>query len=276
MIIILFVFILSCKNESGQHEQWVKPDSVTISCDEYFTVNTKQGILTNNVWNKHAAKNEAWSQCLEKRTIDGEVQFGWSWSWPLGRRVIYSQPQIKIGASPWAPEEKFDSSFPLKISDLKRLDISHLLEISTNGDHNTATTMWLITEEYRGSKPNKSVIAAEIMIWTYSTAGHFNPAGRKLSEININDTAWEVWHQKDWSDKSGVNDNKWVNVSFRAKESSMSAKIPGLKLLDYAIQEKLISEDLFIADVELGNEIMSGAGITWIKEFNVLYEKNSN
>ncbi|CAH9051165.1 hypothetical protein PSECIP111854_00691 [Pseudoalteromonas sp. CIP111854] len=132
--------------------------------------------------------------------------------------------------------------------------------------------MWLITEEYNGSEPKKSVIAAETMFWTYSTTGHFNPAGQKFGEIMINDTTWEVWHQKDWDDKSGVNDNKWVNVSFRAKKLMMSANIPALNLLKYAINERLISQNLFIADVELGNEIMSGAGIAWVKEFSVLYE----
>ena len=169
VLLFLAVSMLSCENRENEKAAWLKPDSITISCEEYFNVKTKHGILTNNVWNKQAAKTDSWSQCLEKRLIDDETQFGWSWSWPFGRSVIYSQPQIKIGASPWAPEPKFDSSFPLKISSLKKLNISHDIEVSTNGNHNTAITMWLITEPYKGKEPNHSVISAEIMIWTYST-----------------------------------------------------------------------------------------------------------
>jgi hypothetical protein len=34
----------------------------------------------------------------------------------------------------------------------------------------------------------------------------------------------------------------------------------------------LIPEGLFVADVELGNEIMSGDGIAWVKTFRVIHE----
>lgn len=266
------IFLLGCSNDAKENDTWVKPDSITISCDNYFSITTEDGVITNNVWNMNAASTDSWSQCLEKREIEGKTQFGWSWSWPLGRNVIYSQPQIKIGASPWAPEPKFNNAFPLKISDLKKLNISHHIDVSTNGNHNTTTTMWLITEPYTGSSPNKSIIAAEIMIWTYATEGHLNPAGHKRGEITIEDTTWEVWHQKDWEDKSGANDNKWINISFRSKKSSLKANIPALRLLRYAIENNLISDDLFIADVELGNEIMSGSGIAWVKDFRVVFE----
>lgn len=275
LIRVIVALLLSSRIEAGEGERWIKPDSVTISCADYFSLITPYGVLTNNVWNKQAAQSDDWSQCLEKRITNGVVQFGWSWSWPFGRKVIYAQPQIKIGASPWAPEPKFDDSFPLRISDLQRLDISHKLEVQTTGDHNTTTTMWLIKENYQGSEPNKSVIAAEIMIWTYASPGHLDPAGRKLGKIKIRDTSWDVWYQKDWDDKSGVNDNKWVIVSFRAKEFSMSARIPGLELLEFAVKKNLIPEDLYIADVELGNEIMSGSGVAWVEEFSVAYEKKS-
>ncbi|NVK56797.1 MAG: glycoside hydrolase family 12 [Alteromonadaceae bacterium] len=258
---------------TNQNNLWIKPGTDIISCDDYYTAKTDQGILTNNVWNKHAAKNDDWRQCLLKKTVDGKVEYGWSWSWPFGRKVIYAQPQIKIGSSPWQPEPKFDNAFPLKIADLKRLEISHHTDVSTNGDHNTALTMWLTSKKYTGAKPNKSVIAAEIMIWTYFTDGHFNPAGQKHSEIEIKGSTWEVWYQQDWNDKSGVNDNRWVNVSFRAKTPSLSVKVPALELLNYAVQKRLIADSLFIADVELGNEIMNGAGITWVKDFRVLYDK---
>lgn len=262
----------ACQDKSSDIAIWVKPESTTISCAEYYNVETKDGIFTNNVWNKHAAKQDPWSQCLEKRTIGGSTQYGWSWSWPRGRRVVYSQPQIKVGSSPWAPEPKFDSSFPLKISDLTKLSISHDIEVHSNGQHNTATTMWLTTEPYKGNKPKLSIIAVELMVWTYSTANHFNPAGRKRGELRVGDMTWEVWYQKDWEDKSMVNNNNWISVSFKAGTSSMKAEIPALTLLNYAIQQKLIPEGLFVADVELGNEIMSGDGIAWVKTFRVIHE----
>lgn len=275
LLLIVVVFGLSsCSKNESKPVNWVKPLSDTISCDAYFAEVTSKGVLTNNVWNQHAAKNDTWTQCLETRQVDGEAQYGWSWSWPFGRRVIYAQPQIKVGSSPWAPLPKFDSSFPLNIKKLESLTIDHELEIETNGDHNTVTSMWLLSEPYLGTEVRKDIIAVEVMIWTYATPDHFNPAGTKFREITIDDGVWEIWYEQNWDDKSGVNDNKWAILSFRAKESSMQASIPALGLLQHAIEANLILDELYIADIELGNEIMSGAGITWVKDFSVSFTSN--
>ncbi|WP_226648665.1 hypothetical protein [Microbulbifer variabilis] len=110
LLMIAFVFLVACERGISEMDVWVKPNSITITCENYSTISTDQGVLTNNVWNKDAARGDDWNQCLEKRLVDGEYQYGWSWSWPSGRKVIYSQPQIKIGSSPWMPEPKFDSS----------------------------------------------------------------------------------------------------------------------------------------------------------------------
>ncbi|MGO4892945.1 GH12 family glycosyl hydrolase domain-containing protein [Flavobacterium sp. W21_SRS_FM6] len=269
LIFVLVILLWSCTPDN--RPEWVKPKSVVVSCDEYYNLETKYGVLTNNVWNKHAAENDSWEQCIEKLNIDGIVQYGWSWSWPFERRVIYSQPQIKMGASPWAPEPKFNDSFPLKISKLEKLIITHELDISSNGEHNNVTTMWLLSEAYRGDKVRPDLIKAEVMIWTYSTKNHFDPAGKRHGELKIGSDVWEVWYQKDWHDKSGVNDNQWISLSFKAQKSSMKASIPALELLQFAVDKGLISKDLYIADIELGNEIMSGSGITWIKELSVSF-----
>ncbi|WP_395343935.1 GH12 family glycosyl hydrolase domain-containing protein [Ningiella sp. W23] len=267
IILLLTASLLSCSE--NKQPAWIKPDTYTISCGEYYSHETPLGILNNNVWNKHAADTDSWEQCLEMRSIDGNTQYGWSWSWPFGRRVIYSQPQIKIGASPWAPEPKFNDAFPIKISELTEFTVNHELEVYSNGNHNNVTTMWLLTQAYHGSKPRPDLIAVEVMIWTYATPAHFDPAGKKYSELTIGDSIWEVWYEKDWNDKSGVNDNQWISLSYRADESSMSATIPALKLLQFAISEGLINDELFIADIELGNEVMSGSGIAWVREFSV-------
>ncbi|WP_353413911.1 hypothetical protein [Arenicella sp. 4NH20-0111] len=44
-----------------------------------------------------------------------------------------------------------------------------------------------------------------------------------------------------------------------------------LKLLERAIDSDFISDDIYIADIELGNEIMSGSGNAWVKKFTVDY-----
>lgn len=268
----MFVAVLalaSCRSESAAPSTWVKPESTVLGCDDYQSIEVKPGVLYNNVWNKHADDSGAGVQCLESRTVDGSVQYGWSWSWPEGKRVIYAYPQIKRGSSPWAPKPNSDARFPARISSLEALELVFDTETVTNGIHNLAASMWLTQEPINSDAPNPSAIAAEVMVWTYSTRGHFNPAGKKAAEIMVDSAKWEVWVDRNWRDVSGVNDNRWTYITYRSMENSLSANIDLMKLLQYAVEQQLLSEDLYVSNLELGNEIMSGSGITWVKSFSV-------
>lgn len=177
------------------------------------------------------------------------------------------------GASPWAPEPKFEDTFPVAIDSLSRFNVVHHLATMTNGNHNTATSLWLTNSKYEGSVPNPEVIAAEIMIWTYTTEGHFSPAGKKVDEIAVNGEVWEVWYQANWQDLSGQNHNRWRILTFKSVKNYQIAHINALQMLQYAQDEALIEQGLFVADVELGNEIMTGSGIAWVRQFEVNVEK---
>lgn len=260
LVIALFVF-------ASNHNSFAEVE--ILGCGDYLAKPTANGILYNNVWNKLAAEDNEWTQCLKQRTVNDTVQHGWSWEWPRGRQVIYAYPQIKLGASPWAPEPAMDTRFPAQISTLKKFDVSFEVETETDGDHNLATSMWLTESPVKGDKPDSSTIAAEVMIWTYSTKGHFNPAGKKHGTIKTGDSEWEVWLEKNWKDMSGQNKNRWVYLTFRAKTQSLKAEIDIKKLLDYAVAEQIITSDLYVADIELGNEIMSGSGVTWVHSFQI-------
>jgi hypothetical protein len=269
VLISLALNIASCTRDVDAPVSWKKPDTKSLGCTDYLSLVVDDGVLTNNVWNKGAADQNSWSQCLESREFNGATQYGWSWSWPRNKKVIYSYPQIKRGVSPWAPIPKFDERFPLALSAVEKMIISYDVEIDTNGQHNLATSMWLTDAPHTGTEPNSSIIAAEVMIWTYATKNHFNPAGKKYGSITSNNTEWEVWYDKNWGDASGENSNKWIYLTFRAKESSLKTSFDVIDLLSYAINKNLITSDLFISDVELGNEIMDGEGITWINKFDV-------
>jgi hypothetical protein len=266
--LIILGLISSCQDKAID-KAWVKPASITLDCADYAAIQSPVGVLYNNVWNKHAAKNGEWQQCIEKRVIAEVAQYGWSWQWPQKSNVIFAYPQVKLGLSPWAPEPASDNRFPLKISAINNLTISYDLDISANGQYNLATSMWLINSDTVTEKPNPSAIVAEFMIWTYSTAKHFNPAGKKVTEATIDDKKWEVWVDKNWGDASGANANKWIYITYRAKESALEARFNAFNLIQHAVANKIITADLYISDIELGNEIMSGSGIAWVKSFEV-------
>lgn len=264
---------------SCEHEQWIKVktktktkiNTKTLGCTDYLSVTTPNGTLYNNVWNKKAAGDQNWSQCLVKKSVDDKEIYGWSWSWPIKNwpfavNHIYAYPQIKLGNSPWDPKPNTDERFPLKISALNKLNISHDIDINTNGQHNLATSMWLVDSP---TKLGKSSIMAELMIWTYSTPEHFNPAGKLYGIFKTDKNDWEVWVYKNWGDISGENDNKWTYITFRAKNSNLKNSFNALELIQYAIEKDIIKNELYISDIELGTEIMSGTGNAWVNSFNV-------
>lgn len=285
VLLVISMSVSSCQNKqkrilkSQNQTSEIKnlPDNSTridsnliiITCRDYGIFETEQGLITNNVWNKGAARNQHWSQCIIKKMENDSVFYGWSWSWPKGNRVIYGYPQIKLGASPWTPGQKFDDRFPMKISQLEEFKVSFDVEVRSNDNYNLAASMWLIFDSEPGTQVNKSNIAAEVMFWTYKTEGQLNPAGQKFGEVNIDGETWEVWVEKNWADTSGINKNRWVYIAFKSKTPTLKATVKALELLQFVIRAKLISNNLLIADIELGNEVMSGEGLTWVKSFDV-------
>ena len=263
--------LFSCKKENANETRWEKPETQTISCDDYYSEHTPNGILYNNVWNKNSANTFQWSQCLEKSLSTGLV--GWSWTWPTKSNVIFSYPQIKLGTSPWAPQPKSGSEFPLEITNLRSLLVEHELETQGNSEHNVATTLWLTNTKDIGENPNPDVIIAELMIWSFATPAHMNPAGTYTGDFEAENQRWEVWVEKNWSDASGANNNKWTYITFRAKNKSLTSKFDVIHLTNYAIEKNILPRKFYISDIELGTEIMSGSGLVWIKQFKVSIDR---
>ncbi len=258
--------LVSC---SPSESTWVKPATVTLGCKNYQSIILSHAILYNNVWNKSAAKDFDWEQCLEQKPQSDPIIYGWSWRWPSTGHQIFSYPQIKVGSSPWQPLPKINDSFPAKLDQLESLTISHELELQIDGQLNIATSMWLTHSPDIGDVPNKSVIAAEVMVWTYVTENHMNPAGRNIGTIEGSGRKWSVWVNKNWSDVSGQNQNKWIYITFKAEKSQLSSEFDIVALLSSSLLSDLKLENSYIADIELGTEIMRGEGLVWVNGFNV-------
>jgi len=243
----------------------VLPDHEVISCNDYDSHVTMSGLLYNNVWNKHASKASDSHQCIIKQQLGDITQHGWLWNWPTSPRTTFAQPQIKIGSSPWDPSPAFGQDLPRKIDTLVSLDLAHELEIVANGNFNVATTMWLINQ----SEPSENSIVAELMIWSYYTEGQFKPGGRKVDSFVQDGLEWELWEQQDWDDKSGVNQQQWRYLAFRLVQPSLKVDFDVKALIERAIERGSVDEQWYIADLELGTELMGGQGLAWIKQFEV-------
>lgn len=279
--IVLFVFVasfsiglLSCTEKpSIEHlyNQIKENQHLTIhSCDPYASYETKFGALQNNVWNAHSAGNYPWEQCIGEIHQNGLDQHGWIWKWPKNGKTVYAQPQITLGYSPWLNHDSYTSDFPISIDDLNNLVIEYDVEMFFEGELNLTSTLWLTDSDTISTRVDKNSIQAEVMVWTYSTDGFYaNPAGKKVNEVLISGILWEVWLNKDWHDTSGINDNNWTYLAFRSKENTTSVSFDMAEMLKFSVQNGYLKTNLYIADIQLGNEVMSGAGATWLKNYQV-------
>ena len=264
------------------HEPISMPEHQVISCEDYATETTNLGLLVNNVWNKHAAANQATEntrQCIVKQQRDMGFVYGWLWDWPRSPRAVFAQPQLKLGASPWDPTRSFGNDFPIPVAEVKSAGLSHRLSVISNGNYNVATTMWF-TDTPIDSRSELSLdqrrqaIVAELMIWTYYTADQFKPGGKKLYTATIGGLEWEYWYKEQWDDASKRNDNSWRYITFRLTNPSLDVNIDLDELLDFARQHDAIDKRWYIGDLELGTEVMGGQGFASLEHFEFSLNKN--
>lgn len=270
----LLLALLSCSDGVSEKQKLTEIEQnkaiLAFTCEGYDSHATPFGDLQNNIWNAKAAAGFDWTQCLAMRTHDAKTQYGWYWQWPKGGDKVFAQPQITLGNSPWLQHHQTKPGYPISINQLQRLEIDYSLEILTDGELNLATTMWLTDSETIQMNVDKTTIAAEVMIWSYATENFYaNPAGEHVAEITVNGIEWELWLQPNWHDTSGENNNNWVYLAFRTRQPLMQIKFDAAPMLRYAIEQKFIDSDLYIADIQLGTEIMSGTGQVWLNHYSV-------
>ncbi|MCI4643758.1 MAG: hypothetical protein MRY64_03130 [Hyphomonadaceae bacterium] len=240
------------------------PGADILDCEDYASVPTETGILYNNVWNKHAAGDQPFRQCLIQET-GGQLRMGWLWDWPSRPRAVFGQPQIKIGASPWAPEPAFGTDLPAQLSRLNTLNLRHRVSIYSDGNYNLVTTLWLGD----GPVPTQNAIRAEVMIWTLATPGQFNPGGRRIGQVESGGETWQVWLEPEWTDPSGIHDTRWTYLAFQREATSPEAEIDVHALLQHGIRQGYLSEDWYAYDLELGMEVMGGQGRAFVDHFEI-------
>lgn len=255
----------SSSSGSSSDSAWTDP---TISCASNYKYSAPAGQMLNNVWNGSAAGTYAWSQCLVRRRVNGSTQYGWTWDWPDRGNTgpVFAYPEIGVGSSPWTNGPQGDSRFPVQVSTVKSMVVSYDIETTNvTGSRNLAAETWITST---GTRPASSSITTEFMIWSETVPSTRTPSGTKRADVTIDNQAWEVW-----ADDSGTFGAGgyccWTYVAYRAKNSTPTITYDLKKLIDDAIGRGYVNQNHYITDLELGNEIMGGAGTTWIKDFSV-------
>ncbi|MEO1689144.1 MAG: hypothetical protein AAFU61_14710, partial [Pseudomonadota bacterium] len=216
-------------------------------------------ILQNNTWGRRDLRNgEDFSQTIEYgRALSDGVRMDWDWPEPEVRRVL-AYPEVIAGRKPWL-DATAGETLPVRVEDAGGVTAAWALDWGGETDgFNVAFDLWLTTE----AAGDEHTIANEIMIWLKPHDGR--PAGRQVMEVEIEGTVWDLW-VKDAPHGGGG----WSYAAFVAQGEMAAGEIDLGALLAALDAVDPLDEGLWLSAVELGAEVIGGAGWMEISDFEV-------
>lgn len=187
--------------------------------------------------------------------------FGWEWKWtesnsekPLG------YPEVIFGKKPWASQSTC-SELPIIIADINKCDAKIDIDTKACGKYNVALDIWITDCELS----SEHTIACEVMVWLRSEIMKPNLIDGKavIPDSQLAATFHEGFAQDGWPCYTFVLD------SSKAASDSINQEIKLKPLLDFLLEQNKITDDQFLASIELGNEIYYGEGKTVLNDFSV-------
>lgn len=239
------------------------PAPKDISCADYFEYSVPPVRYVNNVWNKQAANGYPYVQCIRQQGYSNARQYGWRWQWPINSTTVFSYPAVVMGWKPWNGGQSSVAALPIKINNISKFTWSYDVATASNSKYNLSTSLWLTSNGTTYNNPTSTYITTEFMIW--STGYGFRPAGTLKGYIDIDGTTFEVWHNPAQTDASNQNTNVWKYIAYRAVSPIPTATLDIKKFLNDAVNRGLLDSNEYVSSLEMGNEIMSGIGETWIR-----------
>lgn len=212
--------------------------------------------VENNVWNK--GNIDSYQQCVFINQADHGIDAGWGWNWPGVRFNVVAYPNVTYGKNPWL--NTTSPELPLRIDEIDCLEAEFRAEQYGRGKGNLAIDLW-ITDSASAEPSN---ITREIMIWL-SREG-FRPAGSRVDTVVIDGHEIGLWKKEDHKPSEGPS---WTFVAFVYRSDLTEGAINFVEFLDHLVDNGHMSPDEYLASIQLGNEIVSGHGVTLVKDFEI-------
>ena len=220
-------------------------------CEDWAKSLNGDYLFENNVWGKGDITDS--KQCLLLRGEGDELEHGWQWQWPEEEARIKAYPEVMYGYKPWSMSSS-TPSLPIKLADLKELLVTYEADTEATGKYNLMIDLWLTDSDI----PNPDGIVHEMTIWLESYG--ITPRGALIGKASIGGQTYLRY-------LSSAN-----NVKYTAFVSEIGQPKGTLDLklfLDYLVLRGYVTKNRYLATVELGNQIDSGEGITWLRNIEI-------
>jgi hypothetical protein len=265
--VVACIFLSACSLGGSRADFDLKavPGSTVFASEKDFAATVVNGRyrLFNNTWNKGATSGR-YRQKIFVNEDRGKTVFGWVWKWRESEGVA-TYPEIQAGVSPWTGEATPDSGFPFRVG-TKKLTVSYDVAMEATGKYNMAFEFWTVA----GLPVREKNITHEVMIWI--AGERLGAAGSEVARATIQGNAYRVNLSKNHGDASGAHQNTWTIITLIAEKPLLHGTLDIGQIIDYLVKAGLLEDRLLVANLELGNEVMAGAGTTVIKRYEVTVE----
>jgi len=236
---------------------------ISSDCINYSTTSQGPFSYQNNMWAEAKAKGP-FEQCVIARKLQGKTQLGWTWNWPGYEPLGFGYPEIIFGWKPWSSQST-TALLPLRISNIRSLTVSYAVDTKQTGKLALSLSMF-VTNDSRTSAPNPLSIVDELVVWLDYPTGD-TPVGKRIATTEIAGVGYELWHSPQHGDRG--DGTGWDLYYLKGPNHQLEGALEVQPLLEHLAARNLISSKNFVASVELGNELMSGSGTTWVLDFDV-------
>jgi hypothetical protein len=220
--------------------------------------------IFNNGWNAQASGGPHRQKIFVKE-VNGKPIFGWVWKWWGGGIDVASYPEIQVGHSPWAGEVAPNSGFPFRVG-TKKLVADFDVSMQASGSYDLAFEFWTVS-----SPPVRKVgITHEVMIWL--AENRLGPVGSVVAKATIGGNQFRIYFANNHGDISGASSNTWTIISLVADKPILHGPLDIGAIIDYLLQTRLLDGNVYVACLELGNEVASGSGKTEVRNYAVHLE----
>ena len=229
-----------------------------MNCDDWALVDTGDYQAQNNTWGKGTLSG--WSQCIGLGIgTDGTLMGRWTWDWLNSGSNVKAYPEIVFGQKPGGSTTS--ASLPIKISSVGVATVSYDVSSTYTGSGNVALDIW-ITDTQDPTTWGVPPITHEIMIWLDAYGG-MQPGGNRIEQVNIDGSLYDVYVGDNF-------DQGWRYIAFARVTPQLGAGTLDLvSFLAYIRENNLATGEEYLASIEFGNEVISGAGETIVHKYVV-------
>ena len=93
-----------------------------------------------------------------------------------------------------------------------------------------------------------------------------------MGKTTIGGNGFSIFQNKNHGDASGANQNTWTIVSLLADKPILHGPLDIGQIIDFLLKNSYLDSRLFIANLELGDEIQRGSGTTIVRNYAVNVE----